>query len=419
MARSELTLGFVGSGKVEKRNAYALLRDLIDAEGGNAKFIFPLTKSFWNEALQVVSQFAVDNGIPVEAIVDDSTAKTKELKSLLAGARRQHQSTAVPHKLASLLEEARNGKLIVLWDDEDEAALDTVREADSKGIDLLELTRGLDRIELVSSEDGEDEELMPASDEIPEEDEENESENDADEDETAGQEESDEEIPSEEDENDDEEDEPEAEEEFPEAEAEDDLDAGDEDGDDDDEDEAEEFPEDEGEEEFSLPEEDEADVAVLDMEQDIVEEVRQVSGMSEFQRRLLAVLENTSNAFVKAIDALLAESGGTVPTKLAKPAIESKPAARKAVSQKPAAARPAKKVAAPVKKAAKTAPPAKKATAPVKRTVPAKKAAPAKASSNGGGMSKAQAQKIIDAYRPRRGRPPADVTEARKVLGLA
>jgi hypothetical protein len=55
----------------------------------------------------------------------------------------------------------------------------------------------------------------------------------------------------------------------------------------------------------------------------------------------------------------------------------------------------------------------------VKRSVPAKKA-PVKAEANGSGnMSKAAAQKIIDAYRPRRGRPPAEVTEARKILGLA
>lgn len=411
MARSELTLGFVGSGKVEKRNAYSLLRDLIDAEGGNVKFIFPMTKVFWNEALDVVSAYAMDNGIPVEAVVDDTTAKMREIKVMLTGARRQHQSAAVAHKMASLLEEARNGKLIVLWDDEDEAAMDAVKAADEKGVPLLELTRGLDRIELVAGEDGEDED-EPISDEVDEE------ETVSDEDENAGQDPSEDEIPDEEEQN---EEEPEAEEEFEEAEAEEDLDTtaqSEPDVEDDDDDEAEdEFPEDDSEE-FSLPEEDESDVAVLDMEEDIVEEIRQVTGMSEFQRRLLAVLENTSNAFVKAIDALLAEAGAK-PLGLAE-------APKKAASSKPAAARPAKKVAAPVKKAApakapaKKAPPAKAVEKPaVKRSVPTKKA-PAKAETNGtGSMSKAQAQKIIDAYRPRRGRPPADVTEARKVLGLA
>jgi hypothetical protein len=406
VARSELTLGFVGSGKVEKRNAYALLRDLIEAEGGNVKFIFPLTKAFWNPALEVVSQYAIDNGIPVEAVVDDTTAKTRELKAMLTGARRQHQSAAVAHKVATLLEEARNGKLIVLWDDEDEAALDTVRAADERGVALLELTRGLDRIELVAGDDGEDE---PASDEVePENSEEAEAEIPGDADEDAAQEPSEEENAEEMDEDDAQED-TDSTEEFPEAEAEDDLD-----GDDAGEDEAaDEFPEDEGEE-FSLPEEDESDVAVLDMEADIVEEVRQVTGMSEFQRRLLVVLERTSEALVGAINAVMAEEG-------MKPAPKPQAATKapqKATSSKPAAARPAKKVAAPVKKASKTAPPAKKASAPVKRTVPAKKTAAAE--DNGkGAMSKAAAQKIIDGYRPRRGRPPAEVTEARKVLGLA
>lgn len=406
MARSELTLGFVGSGKVEKRNAYALLRDLIEAEGGNVKFIFPLTKAFWNPALEVVSQYAIDNGIPVEAVVDDTTAKTRELKAMLTGARRQHQSSAVPHKMASLLAEARNGKLIVLWDDEDEAALDTVRAADEKGVALLELTRGLDRIELVAADD----EPEPTTDEVDEEiPEDSEAEIPADADEDAGQEAPEEEIPEEIGEDGEQED-TESQEES--AAAEDDLEAGDDEGEDE---AADEFPEEEAEE-FSLPEEDESDVAVLDMEQDIVEEVRQVTGMSEFQRRLLTVLEKTSDAFVKAIEGLMDEGQASAPSGAAKT-----PAPAKAASAKPAAARPAKKVTAPVKKAAKTAPPAKKATAPVKRTMPTKKApAAAKPEENGkGSMSKAAAQKIIDAYRPRRGRPPADVTEARKVLGLA
>jgi hypothetical protein len=397
MARSELTLGFVRTGKVEKRNAYALLRDLIDAEGGNAKFILPMTKAFWNPALEVVSSFAVDNGVPVEAVVDDSTAKVKELKALLGGARRQHQSTAVAHKLASLLEEARNGKLIVLWDDEDEAGLDAVREADAKGIALLELTRGLDRIELVTGDEEADE---PVSDEIPEA--EIVAENDLNEAENAGQPAPEDEIPAEEEENGDEDDESS---DFPEPEAEDDLDS---DEDEDEADEDGELPEDE---EFSLPEEDDTDVAVLDMEQDIVEEVRQVTGMSEFQRRLLAVLEKASEAFVAAVEAIMAEAQ---PAPKAAMAVESKPAAAKATAPKRAPA--AKKVAPPVKK---TAPPAKKAT-PAKRAAPAKKATPAPAETNGGGtMSRAEAQRVIDQYRPRRGRPPSEVTEARRILGLA
>jgi len=398
MARSEITLGFIGSGKVEKRNAYALLRDLIDASGGAAKFIFPLTRDLWNPALDVVSAYAIENNIPVEAIVDDTTAKTKELKTLLAGARRQHQSAAPSHKMAALLEEAKDGRLIVLWEDEDELALDAVRAADEKGIPLLELTRGLDRIELVAGDDEEDEE--PVEDEVPEDD----VVVGQDEDEIEPTEESD--IPDDEGEGEGDE-EAEEEAEFPEAEAEEDLeiDSESEDG----EDIADEFPGEE--EEFTLPEEEDSDVAVLDVEQDIVEEVRQVTGMSEFQRRLLTVLENTSDAFVKAIDALLAEAGSTVKIAPAlKPAIESKSTAAKSTKPIPPA-RPAKKTTAPAKKAAE------KPT--VKRTVPSKKA-PAKAETNGTGkMSKAAAQKIIDSYRPRRGRPPAEVTEARKILGLA
>lgn len=415
MARTEITLGFVGSGKVEKRNAFHLLRDFIDANGGNAKFILPLTKDFWNPAMQVVSDFAIENAIPVEAIVDDSTAKVRELKALLVGARRQHSSAAVAHKMATLLGEARKSHLIVLWNDEDEGAMDAVKAADEQGVGLLELTRGLDVIELVA---GDDEDEEPETDEV------------EDEAGIVGQDENDEDVegPTEDSEDEEIDSEVEEEAEFEDVEAEEDLDIeaqtspqeqddadddDDADAEDDDEEDDEADLEEEGE--FVLPEEDESDVAVLDMEQDIVEEVRSVTGMSEFQRRLLAVLENTSEAFVRAIDALMTDADLPAPKpKAAAPKPVAKPA------PKPAAARPAKKVAAPVKKPApakKAAPVAEKA--PVKRTVPAKKAA-AEPSTNGHKqMSKAAAQRIIDEYRPRRGRPPADVTEARKILGLA
>lgn len=392
MARSEVTLGFVGSGKVEKRNAYALLNDFIEANGGNAKFIFPLTSSFWNPALEVVADFARDNDIPVEAVVDDSTAKTRSLKTLLAGARRQHSSAAVAHKMASLLEEARKGYLIVCWDDEDEAAMAAVKEADAVGVGLLELTRGLDRIELVS-EDGEDED-EPISDEVPEPE--------TVEDVAADQDEEDDQegTTSEEDENDDDGDvdddaDVEAEEEFEEAEAEDDLDTSE--------------MEDQEAEAAELPQEDEEDVELPDVDDEEPEPV--TAGMTEFQSRLIVAFEKFTDAIAQAVKVAM-EEPGPVP----KPA-PARAAAKKAPAAKPAPA--AKKTAPPAKAPAKKAAPKPAEKPAVKRTVPAKKA-PAKAEpATNGKMSRAQAQKIIDGYRPRRGRPPADVTEARKVLGLA
>lgn len=421
MARSELTLGFVGSGKIEKKNAFALLTDLIDASGGNAKFILPMTKGFWNEYLVIVSDFAIDNNIPVEAVVDDTTAKMREVKHLLASVRKQHQSAAAAHKLAALLEEARDGRLVVLWDDEDEEALDAVRAADGKGVALLELTRGLDRIELVADDEDEEEPVTDEVEEPEEEAEEAEPEDDEEE------EEAEEEEAGEDDEEESDEEELEAEDEFEEAEAEEDLDEVAED------DEEVEFPDEE--EEFVAPEEDE-DVLVNDG----------APGMSEFQERMVAAFERFSEAISDAVRIATIDGAKSVAVKaeaLAKKVAagtESKAAAKKAtapttkrVVPPPAKKAPAKaagtvKKTAPARRAPEPEPepekpvrravPAKKATAaPTKKAAPARRA-PAEESNGNGSMSKAEAQKVMDAYRPKRGRPPAEVTEARKVLGL-
>lgn len=428
-ARSEITLGFVGSGKVEKRNATALLRDLIDASGGNARFILPMTKAFWNDNLAVVSDFAVENSIPVEAIVDDTTAKMREIKHLLSAARRQHQSAAAAFKMAGLLEEAKDGRLVVLWDDEDEDSLDAVRAADEKGLPLLELTRGLDRIELVADDEDEGEE--PVSDEAPEEPEAREEEDDG----TADEQEAEEP----------EEDEPDAEpeeeeEDFPEAEAEEDLPAAAED------EAPEEFPDDEAA--FVAPAEEEKEPAVAALIASTPPELREhlahlqaTAGLSDFQARLVAVLTATAESLLAAVEmvtrtptTIYTTGGGNLAGNVAvsfAAGMESKAAAEKALAEpvpdeepaeepvKPRRARSARK--APASKPEPEEAPGRPRRAAPKddeeeppRTVRRRTAA---ASSNG--MSREEAKKIMDEYRPKRGRPPAEVMEARKVLGLA
>jgi len=395
MPRSEITLAFVGSGAVEKKNATGLLRDWIDGNGGNVKAVLPMTKEHWNPSLGIVAEFLVASDIPIEAIVDDTTAKMRELKPYLTVARKQYQSTAVPHKIAAVLSEAHDARLVVLWDDEDDNVHDTVREVDKAGgIVLLDLTDGLDRIDL-QSEEGEEEEFEePASDEVPdaeEEAEEDESEDDG------------EEFSTEDGENEEESEEDDGEVEA-DADAEDDLDeeAEDDEGD-------EEFPGDDDEEEFQMPEEDEENVLTELME-------TEAGPMTEFQGKLIALLE-------RVVVLLERESApaASLTAAVEKAAPAAKPAAKKAVAApvkravkpapKPAAKPATKKVAPPVKRTVK---PAAKAAAPAKKTA----TKPVARASSNGKMTKAQAQKIMDEYRPRRGRPPAEVTEARAVLGL-
>lgn len=396
MPRSEICIGFVGSGRIEKRNAYNLLRDYIDAQGGSVKAILPLTKSYWNENLGIVANFLVENDIPLEAVVDSTTAKLREIKPFLSVARKQHQTTAVAHKMASLLKSARVGNLIVLWEDEDDNVHDAVRAAHDSQITLLELTNGLDHIDL-DIEDDQEEEPISDEAEMDETDEDEEEFEDEDADDDA---ESDEED-LEEDEDDLDED---AEEDL-EEEAEDDLEEEDSDGEE----------EDDSEEEFEDSEEEFEDSEEEDNEEMLSELLESDDAMTDFQTKLIEVLERAVVALERTA---FGDSGAP-----AKPAVKSlapRRSARTAPSEKTAAPRPTKRTA---KKTTTTAP-AKTKAAPTKSEAPAtkrrttRKPAAAAASDNGT-MSKAKARRILEDYRPRRGRPPAEVTEAKKVLGLA
>jgi hypothetical protein len=407
MVRSAIVLGFVGSGAVEKKNTTSLLRDWIDGNGGNVKAVLPMTREYWNEHLTTVADFLMAAEIPIEAIVDDSTAKMRELKPYLSAARKQYQSTAVPHKMTAVLGEAVDARLVVLWDDEDDCVHDTVRAVHKAGgIAMIDLTDGLDRIVLDNPDDEEAEEEEefeePTSDELPDADE---AEDEDEEDEEAGEDDDEEEMEGEEDENEEES------EDGDDADAEEDLDE---------EDEAAEFPDFE-DGEFEMPEEDEENVLTELME-------TEAGPMTEFQGKLIALLERV----VSLLESDAKPAGGTKTGRMSaaapvKAAAAPKPAAKKSVAppvKRAAKATTAAPAGGTVRSPAKKAPVKKAAPAPTtRRTVKpaAKKTAPAKkapvASSNGS-MTKKAAQAILDDYRPRRGRPPAEVTEAKKVLGL-
>lgn len=331
-------------GKVEKRNAHALLRDWVDERGGTAKFIVPMTKAHWNTGLAAVCDFAAEHNLMVEAVVDESTSRVKELAPYLKQVRKQHQAAAPVTKLVALLEAGRKPHLLVLWDDEDEDALQALMKADDAKIPMFDLARGMDPVLLTDDGEEEQEQVTLSSPEDDEADEE-------------------EELPGPE-----EEDEPDDEEELPE----------------------------EPEEDEELPDFSEEEEEPLVLEDD--EEIPAVSStLTEFESRMLDVLERLADAL----------SNGKAPRATRKAA--KAPEAPKAAPSAPKAPRGTQK-APEAKKSA----PAPKAPA----TKPARKAAPPKAAASNGEMSKAEAQRLLDSYVPRRGRPPAEITKARQVLGL-
>lgn len=146
--RYDLTLGFIGSGEVSVKNMTALLKDLIQAHGKTAKFIVPMTTAHWTESLASVVEFAEDHDHTIEAVIDDDT---KAAKKHLPLARKTHKAEDVPTALVGLLD-GPTAKLIVLWDDDDEEMEDAAVLAEEQGIETLDLTAGLDVVELAEGD---------------------------------------------------------------------------------------------------------------------------------------------------------------------------------------------------------------------------------------------------------------------------
>jgi len=155
-----VTIAFIGAGEVSSKNAKALLQDQVDAVDGNARFIFPVTEEHWTDSLDHVAQFAIDNEIPYECVVVDEKLP-KDLEEFVGDAVRSHKVARVPAKLVSLLKDAPNPKLFVLWSDDDPECEKAFSKADDEGIESFDLTNGLDKLEF--------EEGGAAADEEPEE----------------------------------------------------------------------------------------------------------------------------------------------------------------------------------------------------------------------------------------------------------
>lgn len=149
--RYDITLGFIGSGEVSEKNFKALLKDLIQAHGKTAKFIVPMTTEHWTDTLASITEYAEEKDYAIEAVVDGDT---KGAKKHLPLARKEHKAEDVPTALVNLLDSAPGAKLIVLWEDDDETVEEAVVLADEKDIEALDLTSGLDVIELEPDDEG-------------------------------------------------------------------------------------------------------------------------------------------------------------------------------------------------------------------------------------------------------------------------
>jgi hypothetical protein len=154
------TIGFIGHGAVRSRNVKALLQDQLDAYG-ELRFILPLGESYWSDGLGYVGDFALDNGIALEIVADDTAADIADAQDFLKDAVRVHNVTQVTDKLMSLLSALPTPQLIILWDDEDEEAAAALDLAITDDIPAFDLTNGLDEIRPVEEDPSPEEEPVP------------------------------------------------------------------------------------------------------------------------------------------------------------------------------------------------------------------------------------------------------------------
>lgn len=160
-----ITLGFIGTGEIKPKTTRSLLADLIEAAEGNARFLIPVTKDLWNDGLATVVAYAEAQQIPYEVITDESTATLKgSAPEAVEGALKSHKVARPVAKLVGTLAKAPQPTLIVLWDDEDDTLFTAAELAIEEHIPVLDLTSGLDEVELAEEEDGE-EASEPADDE--------------------------------------------------------------------------------------------------------------------------------------------------------------------------------------------------------------------------------------------------------------
>ena len=160
MARnsSGLTLGFLGKAEFEPDNGFALLEDLLNTvpEDAEIKFYLPITEDLFTGSLEEIGNWLYEHEVPYEAITDENTPK--EMEDWIRDATKTHKVADVITSMVNLLEKAPNPALVILWEDDDEVSEPAALQAQEKGVKSLDLMQGLEVIELqVEGEGGGDE----------------------------------------------------------------------------------------------------------------------------------------------------------------------------------------------------------------------------------------------------------------------
>jgi hypothetical protein len=180
-----ITIGFIGTGEMEVDAATDLIEEYINEAikpDEPAKFVFPLTTAEFSDTLGGLADMARKSKITYEVVTNPDDKKKRTFMQIAQGAANQYLVTDVFTQMETVLVEAPNAVLMVLWDEKrDDELQGIVAKFLDAPIKVLDLTNGLAELgvdvngeaeeapeepEDEEGEDGEDEEEEEEAQEV-------------------------------------------------------------------------------------------------------------------------------------------------------------------------------------------------------------------------------------------------------------
>lgn len=172
MAKSKsMTIGLLGTGKASIKSASALIGDLTES-ATDVTFVVPVTPTHFTSDIEAILEWAHDEGHKYIAVLDDTSADTKDLADYIEAAEQTFKVAKPAVKVVNLLERADDGRLLMLWDDEDDDCMTALERAVDREVPALDLTNGLDVLQFddPASESAEEGEVKKSAKDDDEED---------------------------------------------------------------------------------------------------------------------------------------------------------------------------------------------------------------------------------------------------------
>lgn len=157
-----LTVGWIGTGSLPEEETYldTTLGEYLDAQEkdglSEVRILIPVTGDGFTEDMEAIIDWCKEAELDYEAVVDQAEKLPRALQKHKDAAVKSHAFTDVTAGLVKLLAEGPNGRLLILWDDEDEDGMNEIAGAafDAE-VPVYDFLQEMTRLE-ADGDDGED-----------------------------------------------------------------------------------------------------------------------------------------------------------------------------------------------------------------------------------------------------------------------